>query len=244
MFLYSSRVLNQAGNAQMNDQMSFNFPLDGSLSIAGRLLRGRKRGVASARGGAIVPSQLTLMGADEAPDAPALIECRLPIIVPVAALVVAEAVAGLRDARQWSDDGWSARVIKSDDAEGWAVEMRRDGESEPVLVVPWRMAGDGPEPLEASAFGALVRQASAVLQRHSAQRQAHLHKRLTVRAGDVQWEVTLDIVPDEYDPHALLEAFDESGESVARQRVGAGFTLTPAAARAWIEGDFRLSEGD
>lgn len=244
MFLYSSRVLNQAGNAQMNDQMSFNFPLDGSLSMAGRLPRERKRGVVSVRGGAIIPSQLALMGADESPDAPALIECRLPIIVPVAAPVLVEAVAGLRDARQWSDDGWTARVVKSDDAEGWTVEMRRDGESEPALVQPWRMAGDSPEPLGASAFSALLRQASAILQRQTAQRQAHLHKQLTVRAGDAQWDVSLDIVPDEYDPHALLEAFDESGESAARQRVRADFKLTAAAAKAWIDSDFRFSEGD
>ncbi|KAB2966340.1 MAG: hypothetical protein F9K15_17245 [Zoogloea sp.] len=160
------------------------------------------------------------------------------------AQVVPEAVAGVRDARQWSEDGWSARVVKSDDAEGWAVELRRGGEAEPALVAPWRMAGDSPEPLGASAFNVLVRQASAVLQRQTAQRQAHLHKQVTVRAGEVQWDVTLDIVPDEYDPHALLEAVDESGESAARQRVAADFRLTAAAAKAWIERDFRFSEGD
>lgn len=244
VFLYSHLLLNQAGNVQMNDQMSFNFPLDGSLAMAGRVPQVRRRRAVSLPAGVLTPAQLALMGADEAFDAPGLIECRLPIVVPVVERIVQESSTGVRTARQWQDDGWMARVIKSDDAEGWAVEMRRDGESDPVLVVPWRMAGDSPEPLEASAFGALVRQASAVLQRHSAQRQAHLHKRLTVRAGEMQWEVTLDIVPDEYDPHALLEAFDESGGSVARQRVGAHFKLTPAAARAWIEGDFRLSEGD
>lgn len=227
----------------MNDQMSFNFPLDGSLAMASRVPQVRRRRATSLPVGALTPSQLALVGGDEAADAEALIECRLPIVVPVIERI-AQAAAGVQAALQWQDDGWSARIIKSDDAETWAVEMRRDGESDPVLVVPWRMAGDGPEPLEASAFEALVRQASAVLQRHSAQRQAHLHKRLTVRAGEMQWEVTLDIVPDEYDPHGLLEAFDESGGSVARQRVGAHFKLTPAAARAWIEGDFRLSEGD
>ncbi len=237
-------MLNQAGNAQMNNQMSFNFPLDGSFAMAGRVPQARRRTLSSLPAGALIPSQLALMGADESPDAPALIECRLPIIVPAPAPVVPEAVAGVRDARQWSEDGWSARVIKSDDAEGWAVEMRRDGESEPALVQPWRMAGDSPEPLGASAFSALLRQASAVLQRQTAQRQAHLHKQVTVRAGDAQWEVTLDIVPDEYDPHALLEAFDESGESAARQKVAADFRLTAAAARAWIESDFRFSEGD
>lgn len=228
----------------MNDQMSFNFPLDGSLAMASRVPQVRRRRATSLPAGALTSSQLALMGGDEAADAEALIECRLPIVVPVIERVVQDASAGVRAARLWQDDGWSARLIKSDDAEGWAVEMRRDGESDPVLVVPWRMAGEGPEPLDASAFSALVRQASAILQRQTAQRQAHLHKRLTVRAGDMQWEVTLDIVPDEYDPHAWLEAFDESGESVARQRVGAHFKLTPAAARAWIEADFRLSEGD
>jgi len=50
--------------------------------------------------------------------------------------------------------------------------------------------------------------------------------------------VTLDIVPDEDDPHALLAAFDVAGELLARVRVGVGFKLGLASAEAWIGSGF------
>ena len=51
--------------------------------------------------------------------------------------------------------------------------------------------------------------------------------------------VTFDIVADEDDPHALLAAADSAGERLAQVRVAAGFKLSTASARAWIEDDFR-----
>ena len=51
--------------------------------------------------------------------------------------------------------------------------------------------------------------------------------------------MTLDIVPDDDDPYAILAAIDEMGEQVAQARVAATFKLTPASALAWIENDFR-----
>ncbi len=146
-----------------------------------------------------------------------------------------------RDGRRWSEDGWTVRVVSNEDEDGWAVEALRDGESEPVLVAPWSTERDGraPRPLDRSAFNALVKSASEILQQHRRQLQARLHRRLTVSARDAQWEVTLDVVPDEFEPYALLAAFDESGERVAQEKVMADFKLTPAAARTWIEGDFR-----
>jgi hypothetical protein len=47
--------------------------------------------------------------------------------------------------------------------------------------------------------------------------------------------VDLDVVPDDDDPHAILTAHDEAGETVLRSRVSAGFKLTAASARTWIE---------
>jgi hypothetical protein len=52
-------------------------------------------------------------------------------------------------------------------------------------------------------------------------------------------KVTLDIVPDEDNPYALLAAVDEMGEQVAQVRVDPGFKLSPASALAWVENDFR-----
>lgn len=143
--------------------------------------------------------------------------------------------------RLWRDDGWTARVIKNEDDEGWAVAMTRDGEAEPALVGPWTMGRDkkNPKPLDAAAFNTLVKTASEVLRRHEQQRDAMLHKRLTVATRSARISVALDIVPDEDEAYALLTAQDESGVELARVRVAPSFRLDAASAAAWIDGGFR-----
>lgn len=149
-------------------------------------------------------------------------------------------VPALRSDRLWQLDGWTARVIKNEDDDGWAVEMLQDGEAEPALVGPWTMGRDkkNPKPLDQSAFNTLVKTAGEVLQRHRQQAHAMLHKRLTVFALDAQWDVRLDITPDEYEPYATLSAFDALGEEVAQVRVPPDFRLGVASATAWITGGF------
>lgn len=148
--------------------------------------------------------------------------------------------ATLRSDRLWQLDGWTARVIKNEDDDGWAVEMLKDGEAEPALVGPWTMGRDkkNPKPLDQAAFNTLVKTATEVLQRHAQQAHAMLHKSLTVFALDAQWEVRLDITPDEYEPFATLSALDEAGEEVAQVRVSPDFRLTTASASTWILGGF------
>jgi hypothetical protein len=143
--------------------------------------------------------------------------------------------------RLWRDDGWTARVIKNDDDEGWAVEMIMDGEAEPALVGPWTMGRDkkNPKPLDTPAFHTLVKTASEVLRRHEQQLHATLHKSVIVKSASATISVTLDIVPDEDDPYALLAAQDESGEQLAEVRVAPNFKLTRVSAADWIEADFR-----
>jgi hypothetical protein len=140
----------------------------------------------------------------------------------------------------WRDNGWTARVIKNEDDEGWAVAMIKDGEPEPALVGPWTMGRDkkNPKPLDTSAFNTLVKTAAEVLRRHEQQLHAQHHRNVSVTVGGRRILVTLDIVPDEDDPHALLAAQDAFGESLARQRVAPNFRLTSASATAWIEGGF------
>jgi hypothetical protein len=147
----------------------------------------------------------------------------------------------LHEARLWRDNGWTARVVKNEDDEGWAVEMVRHGESEPALVGPWTMGRDkkNPKPLDTAAFNTLVKTASEVLRRHEQQRDALLHRSVTVTARGQRITVTLDIVPAEDDPQAFLGARDAAGESLARVRVTPGFQLVPASAIAWAEDDFR-----
>ncbi len=65
----------------------------------------------------------------------------------------------IKQDRLWADNGWTARVIKNEDDDGWAVAMTRDGEAEPALVGPWTMGRDkkNPKPLDTSAFNTLVK---------------------------------------------------------------------------------------
>jgi hypothetical protein len=149
--------------------------------------------------------------------------------------------APVQEARVWQDNGWTARVIKNEDDDGWAVAMYKEGESEPALVGPWTMGRDkkNPKPLDVNAFNTLVKTAYEVLRRHEQQLHAQLHKSTVVWSEGGELKVTLDIVPDEEHPYALLTAIDEMGEQVAQVRVDAGFKLSPASAQAWVESDFR-----
>jgi hypothetical protein len=146
----------------------------------------------------------------------------------------------IQEARLWRKDGWTARVIKNEDDDGWAVEMIKDGEPEPALVGPWTMGRDkkNPKPLDTGAFNTLVKTASEVLRRHEQQLRALLHKRLSVQTAEGDVEVTLDIVPDEYEPYALLSALDAFGEQLAQVRVAPNFKLTKARAEDWAQGGF------
>ena len=146
----------------------------------------------------------------------------------------------IKSPRLWQDNGWTARVIKNEDDDGWAVEMLKDGESEPALVGPWTMGRDkkNPKPLDVSAFNTLVKTASEVLRRHEQQLHALLHKEFSVSAEGVSWRVMLDIVPDDDDPHAYLTAQDAFGEQAARVKVRADFKLSPSRAQAWVETGF------
>jgi len=147
----------------------------------------------------------------------------------------------IKEARLWCDNGWTARIIKNEDDEGWAVEMIKDGEREPALVGPWTMGRDkkNPKPLDASAFNTLVKTASEFRQRQVQQLHAALHQNITINAPSGRISVTLDIVADEDDPYALLTAQDATDEQLAQVRVSPGFKLSKASANAWIEDGFR-----
>jgi hypothetical protein len=147
----------------------------------------------------------------------------------------------IKEPRLWRDNGWTARVIKNEDDEGWAVEMVRHGEPEPALVGPWTMGRDkkNPKPLDAAAFNTLVKTAAEVVRRHEQHLHAVLHKEVLVMAAAGRIRVTLDVVPDDDDPHALLAAHDGGGAVLAQVRVAAGFKLNLASARAWIDDGYR-----
>ena len=142
----------------------------------------------------------------------------------------------IHEDRLWRDHGWTARVVKNEDDEGWAVEMIKHGEPEPALVGPWTMGRDkkNPKPLDTGAFNTLVKTAAEVIRRHEQHTQAERHKEVVVTAATGRVTVKLDVTADDDDPYAELSAFDAAGSELARVRVEAGFRLTAASASAWI----------
>jgi hypothetical protein len=95
----------------------------------------------------------------------------------------------IKEPRLWRDNGWTARVIKNEDDEGWAVEMLLQGQEEPALVGPWTMGRDkkNPKPLDTAAFNTLVKTASEVIRRHEQHLQATLHPSVLV-LGPQEWQ--------------------------------------------------------
>ena len=160
---------------------------------------------------------------------------------PLDEAVEPEQTTAVYEPRLWIDKGWTARVIKNEDDDGWAVEMILDGEPEPALVGPWTMGRDkkNPKPLDASAFSTLVKTASEVLRRHEQHAYAMRHKSLSVDTDAGRIDVSFDIVPDEDDPYALLGAKDANGDELAQVRVGPEFRFNLANVTAWIEDEFR-----
>ncbi len=146
----------------------------------------------------------------------------------------------IQEPRLWRADGWTARVIKNEDDDGWAVAMIKDGEPEPALVGPWTMGRDkkNPKPLDGAAFITLVKTATEFVRRHEQQLHASLHQSLVVNAASGRVTVSLDIVPDEDNPYAMLRATDDSDEPLAQVRVAPSFQLNRASALAWIESQF------
>ena len=135
--------------------------------------------------------------------------------------------ADIAEPTLWRKAGWTAKVIKNDDDEGWAVEMLRQGDSEPALVGPWVMGRDkkNPKPLNPKDFSTLVKTATEVLERAASAQKARLHKSLDVVVDGAHFRVDLDIAADEDDPHAIVAAFDAAGACLGSKRVEPHFKL-------------------
>ena len=148
--------------------------------------------------------------------------------------------AAIQEPRLWSDGRWTARVIKNEDDDGWAVAMLLRGQDEPALVGPWTMGRDkkNPKPLDGTAFITLVKTASEFVRRSEQQLHAQLNQSVTVNGPDSRVTVLLRIVPDEDNPYAMLSAQDEGGDALAEVKVDAGFKLNRQTAQAWVDADF------
>lgn len=150
------------------------------------------------------------------------------------------ALPDITEARLWRQRGWTARIIKNPDDDGWAVEMKRVGDQEASLVGPWTMGRDkkNPKPLDLSAFNTLVKTAQDFLARAENNRRAQLHKNLSyTREDGTRIRADLDIVPDEDDPHAILTCITEpTMERLYKGRVAPNFRLTLAAVERQMRG--------
>lgn len=146
----------------------------------------------------------------------------------------------IQEPRLWQDERWTAKVIKNEDDDGWAVAMYMQGESEPALIGPWTMGRDkkNPKPLDGTAFITLVKTASEFVRRSEQQLHATLHQSVTVNGPGGRVTVLLDIVPDDENPYAVLSAQDEGGDVLAEVKVVAGFKLNRSSAQAWVDADF------
>jgi len=146
----------------------------------------------------------------------------------------------IQQPRLWRADGWTARVIKNEDDDGWAVAMFKDGESEPALVGPWTMGRDkkNPKPLDVNAFHTLVKTAAEFIRRNEQHWHAAMHQSITVSVNSSRVTVCLDIVPDEDNPYATLSARDAGDELLAEVRVAPSFKLNRSSAVAWVEDGF------
>ena len=165
----------------------------------------------------------------------------MPLDILPALTDAPDADDAVHEPRLWRERGWTARVIKNEDDEGWAVEMLKDGEAEPALVGPWTMGRDkkNPKPLDSAAFNTLVKTAAEVLRRHEQQLQAQLHQCVLVEGDGGRISVALDIEADDDDPSALLTASNSAGETLAQVSVSPGFRLNASTASRWIADGFR-----
>jgi len=152
----------------------------------------------------------------------------------------------LQEPRLWRADGWTARVIKNEDDDGWAVAMTRDGQTEPALVGPWTMGRDkkNPKPLDGSAFITLVKTAGEFVRRQQQQLHASLHPSITLATERGAVTVQLDIAPDEDNPSATLSARNAFDELLAQARVPPSFKLSRSSALAWVENGFARPQAE
>jgi len=146
----------------------------------------------------------------------------------------------IHEDRLWSDEHWTARVVKNEDDDGWAVAMYLDNGAEPALVGPWTMGRDkkNPKPLDAAAFNTLVKTAKEVIRRSEQQLHAQLNKNVSVAVDGQRIRVALAIVPDEEGATATLRALDELDEELACVPVPPTFKLNVDSAQAWIASGF------
>ena len=83
-----------------------------------------------------------------------------------------------------------------------------------------------------------MKTASEVLDRSARQNDQAMKKKVSVAWEGRWYEVILELVPDEYEPHSMLSAIDDAGATVAKHRVAANFKFNRDVANEWVRGGF------
>lgn len=139
----------------------------------------------------------------------------------------------------WRKNGWTARVIKNHEDDGWAVEITRAGDPEPALVGHWTMGRDkkNPKPIDEAGFATLVKTATEVRKRHEQAARALLHRSLSFTTADGQSvRVNVAIAADDDDPHAMISVYDAATDELIRSgRVGTAFKLSATTAQRFMK---------
>jgi hypothetical protein len=143
----------------------------------------------------------------------------------------------IQEPRLWQDELWTARVIKNEDDDGWAVAMFKTGQVEPALVGPWTMGRDkkNPKPLDGNAFITLVKTAGEFVRRSEQQLHSSLHQSLSVQGSSGRITALFDIEPDDENPSATLSAQDEGGELLVQWKVDPTFKFNRHTVQAWVD---------
>lgn len=134
-------------------------------------------------------------------------------------------------------DGWNAKIIDHPDDDGWALAMTRDGDDEPLLVVPWVMGRNkrDPKPLNELDFRTQVKAARDFYTRMQNQARAAFRRSYTVYTDDDQSvTVVFDVDQDDFEPQGILTATDPMGDELARFTVASGLKLSRAMAQRWV----------
>ena len=147
--------------------------------------------------------------------------------------------------RTWSDKGWTAEIIKNENDDGWALAMTRDGDDEPVLVVPWVMGRNkkDPKPLNKADFATQLKAAKDFLERGEHQQRTEFRKSIDVYTDVGIIRVIFDIEPDDFEPIGVLVAMSDLGDELERVDCSPSTKLTRALAERWVESGF-LPLGD
>jgi len=141
----------------------------------------------------------------------------------------------------WSGRGWNAQVIQNEDGGGWACEMRRDGDRDPVYVGPWTMGRNkvDPKPLSQNAFNSWVKSASEFMMRSNMQKRRKDRQTFDITTDDGEKiTVIYDIQRGEYESVGVLTAENVFSEEIARVEVDLRFSFTIEAAEDWIQSDY------